>query len=419
MNSGEADRVFRIHRDRVRPKGIFSIMGGPHPTFYPDTIGESGVDAYCIGEGEAVFSEVLQSLESGSSIDNIQGIKTVKKSNPLHNLVDLSTLPMPDRDLVLGNTFLGEFPRKTFFSSRGCPFSCTYCLNPTFRKMFKGKGTWCRRFSVERILDEIKDIQSKYRLEFVKFDDDLFAMKADDWLEEFSDRFPREIGLRFNCLLRLDYVTEPLLKMLANAGCFSIIVAIDSASDRIRTEILHRSMSKSNDELMKSLLQIKKHGMNAYVNYITSLPTATEEDEIETIKISRGGQIAYANYSALVPFKGTEIWQYCKDRGLYDAEAIPKSLFKPSLLKGFTRQQQRVSRNVLLLGALAASSPEWLNRAVIWLIRRIPPNFLFVVLYSLFRSLRMGTKMYPLKANLFYQIKMGIFSFISNVKDSK
>lgn len=419
LNSGEANEVFKIHREKVKPTGIFSIMGGPHPTFYPDSIGESGVDAYCIGEGEAVFSEVLQALENGLGIDNIRGITTVKKSNPLHNLVDLDTLPMPDRDLVLRNTFLGNFPRKTFFSSRGCPFSCTYCLNPSFRKMFKGKGSWCRRFSVNRVIEEIKGIQSSYRLEFVKFDDDLFAMKADGWLEEFSDRFPREIGLRFNCLMRLDYISERILEMLAHAGCYSIIVAIDSANERVREEILKRSMRKSNDELARSLLQIKEYGINAYVNYITALPTATEDDEIETIKISRKAQITYANYSALVPFKGTEIWQYCKNRALYDAETVPKSLMKPSVLKGFTRQEQRVQRNVLLLGAYAALLPSWLSALVLQLIIHIPPNFLFVVLYALLRSLRMGTKMYPLKASLFYKIKMDIYAFIGNIKDTR
>ncbi len=415
FNSGEAKSIFKIHNEQVKSTGIFSIMGGAHPTFYPDSIKESGADAYCIGEGEAVFGEVLGALEHGSTVDTIPGIYTVGKTNPLHELVDINTLPMPDRDLVLGNTALGDFPRKTFFSSRGCPFHCTYCLNPTFRKMFKGKGSWVRRFSVDRVLSEIKYVQDNYRLEFVKFDDDLFAMKADSWLEEFAERFPREIGLRFNCLLRLDYVTEPLLKLLARAGCHSIIVAIDSASPRVREEILHRRMPKSNDELANSLRQVKKHGMNAYVNYITALPTATEEDELGTIKISREGQIAYANYSALVPFRGTELWQYCRDNKLYDSDEIPKSLMKASRLKGFTPQEQRVARNVLLLGAWAVWLPKILSNLITWAIKHIPPNFLFVILYSLLRSWKMGTKMYPIKTNF---IKMNIQAFIGNIKDT-
>ena len=415
FNSGEADSIFKIHNEKVKPTGIFSIMGGAHPTFNPDSIGESGADAYCVGEGEAVFGEVLQALDHGESVETIAGIRTVKTSNPLHHLVDLNTLPMPDRDLVLGNTPLGDFPRKTFFASRGCPFNCTYCLNPAFRMMFKGKGNWFRRYSVDRVLSEIKAVKSKYRLEFVKFDDDLFTMKADEWLEEFAERFPAEIGLRFNCLLRLDYVTDPLLKLLKKAGCYSIILAIDSASPRIRTEILDRKVSKSNEELSASLRLIKKYGINSYVNYITSLPTATEDDEIGTIKISREGQLSYANYSALVPFKGTGIWQYCKDHGLYDSEVVPKSLMQPSPVKGFTPQQKRVQRNVLLLGAWAATVPAWVSWLFIQSIRHIPPNKLFVVLYSLLRSYRMGTKMYPIKTNF---LKAGYRAFVGNMKDA-
>ncbi len=416
FNSGEANSIFKIHNERVKPTGIFSIMGGAHPTFYPDSIKESEADAYCIGEGEAVFGEVLDALDCGTNFGDINGICTAEKTNPLHDLVDLNTLPMPDRDLVLGSTPLGDFPRKTFFSSRGCPFHCTYCLNPTFKKMFTGKGSWVRRFSVDRVLSEIKYVKDNYRLEFVKFDDDLFAMKADSWLEEFADRFPEEIGLRFNCLLRLDYVTESLLKLLSKAGCHSIIVAIDSASPRVRAEILKRAMPKSNDELAESLRQIKKYGMNAYVNYITALPTATEDDELGTIKISREGQIAYANYSALVPFKGTEIEQYCRDRNLYDSNNIPKTMMKPSCLKGFTPQQRRVSRNVLLLGAWAACLPKWLSVLVVCAIKYVPPNFFFVILYSLLRSWRMGTKMYPIKTNF---LKMNLQAFIGNIRDAR
>ncbi len=416
LNSCEADNVFKIHKEKVKPTGIFSIMGGPHPTFYPDTIEESGADAYCIGEGELAFAELLQALEKGLCIDDIQSIFTIKKRNSLRNLADLDTLTIPDRDLVLGNTFLADFPRKTFFTSRGCPFSCTYCLNHAFRKMYKGKGKWCRRFSVDRIIREIKDVRAKYKLEFVKFDDDIFALKADSWLEEFSDKYPKEIGLPFNCLIRLENASDVMLKLLAKAGCYSIATSVDSSCERIRREVIKRSMSKSNGELIESLLRIRRQNINVLVNYITAIPTSTEKDEIDTIRISKGGRVAYANYTTLVPFHGTEIWQYCKNLKLYDGEAIPKSLVKPSLLKGFSQRQRRIQRNVLLLGAYASIMPNWLIKPFVKIITYMPPNPIFIILYSLLRSWQVGTKIYPSKANFYNRRKIDLRALINEIK---
>ena len=416
LNSCEADNVFKIHKEKVKSTGIFSIMGGPHPTFYPNTIEESGADAYCIGEGELAFAEILQALEKGLRIDDIQNICTKKKCNPLHNLTDLDTLPMPDRDLVLGNTFLADFHRKTFFTSRGCPFNCTYCFNPAFRKMYKGKGEWCRRFSVDRVIREIKDIRAKYELEFVKFDDDIFAMKADSWLEEFSDKYSKEIGLPFNCLVRLEHASDAVLKLLAKAGCYSITTSVDSASERIRREVLRRSMLKSNDELIESLLRIRKHNINVFVNYITAIPTSTERDEIDTIRINKTGRVVYANYTTLVPFHGTEIWQYCKDLKLYDGKTIPKSLMKPSMLKGFSQRQRRIQRNVLLLGAYGSVMPNWLIKPFIKIITYMPPNPIFIMLYSLLKSRQMGTKIYPSRTTFYQGAKITLRALINDIK---
>ncbi len=417
FNSGEAQDIYRIHNEKVKHLRIFSIGGGAHPTFYSDTIKDSGMDAFCIGEGEAVFKEVLQSLDTGQWMGDVKGIRfrALTTSNELHDLCDLNTLPMPDRDLVLGSTWLGRAPRKTFFASRGCPFQCTYCLNPAFQKMWKGHGKWFRRFSVDRVLAEIKDVQSKYPLEFVKFDDDLFALKADDWLREFAERYPKEVGLPFNCLLRVDHVSDELLSLLKGAGCNSVMMAIDSANPRIRNNILNRHMAKSNEDLSRALRLVHRHGINSYANYITSLPTSTVEDELATIDISHKGKMSYANYSALVPFKGTAIWQYCKDHNLYDSEEIPKSLMKPSPLKGFTKKERRVARNVLLLGAIAAWLPWPLSSATKWMIKNIPPNKGFVVAYSLFRTWRMGTKMYPSKHN---RLKSNYRAFWCNMRDA-
>lgn len=414
INSCDATEVFRIHQQIVKSTGIFSIMGGAHPTLYPESLVESGTDAYCIGEGEEAFADVLCSLSAGKSIDNIPNIHTATRQNQPRRLALLSTLPMPDRDLALSNKFLSDFPRKMFLTSRGCAYSCAYCFNSALRKIYQDKGKWIRRFSVCRVIHEIKDVRAKHKLEFVKFDDDNFAMQADDWLEEFAERYTIEIGIPFNCLLRLDNVSDKLLRLLKKAGCYSITTSVDSANQRIREEILNRS-STINKDLIIAMRQINSYHINLFVNYITAIPTATEKDELDTIRLSKLGKVTYSNYTTLVPFQGTRIWQYCRDKGFHNDTTNPRSLMRPTVLQGFSKQQRRVQRNVLLLGAYNYIIPKKLLNFFIKLLQHLPTNITFIVPYTILKSWIVGTKIYHNHCSLTQNIKITVKATQSDI----
>jgi len=414
LNSCDATEVFNAHS---KIKGsAFSIMGGSHPTLYPETLKDSGADAYCVGEGEQAFSDVLRAIEQGKPIDDIPNIHTLNKQNEPRNLMNLDDVPFPDRDLVLGNTHMGKFPRKTFLTSRGCPHRCTYCFNSALREIYKGKGKWVRRFSVDRVIKEIQDVKSKYSLSFVKFDDDNFAIKPDKWLEEFVVRYKKEIGLPFNCLIRLESATDDMLSLLKEAGCYSITTSVDSANQRIRETILHRDSRMNNSDIVDAMQRVKSHGINLFVNYITAIPTAIESDELNTVRLSKAGSVVYSNYTALVPFKGTEIWCYCKEHNLYNNEDIPKSLIQPSAIKGFTVRQNRIQRNVLLLGAYNYLIPNILLNRFIELLKNLPVSRASAVMYSVLKSWLIGSKIYHNDTSLIEQLKVTIKATRSDLR---
>jgi radical SAM superfamily enzyme YgiQ (UPF0313 family) len=413
LNSCDAEEVFKEHS---RVKGTFSIMGGSHPTLYPDSLKDSGADAYCIGEGEQAFADVLRAIEQGQPIDDIPNIHTLKRQNEPRNLMNLDDVPFPDRDLVLSNTHMDKFPRKTFLTSRGCPHRCTYCFNSALRSIYKGKGKWVRRFSVDRVIKEIQDVKSKYNLTFVKFDDDNFAIKPDEWLEEFVIKYRNHINLPFNCLIRLESATDNMLSLLKEAGCYSITTSIDSANERIRETILHRDSKMTNQDIVEAMQRVKKHGINLFVNYITAIPTALEDDELDTVRLSKSGSVVYSNYTALVPFKGTQIWDYCKEHNLYDNEIIPKSLLQPSAIKGFSVQQGRIQRNVLLLGAYNYMIPKILLNSFIQLLKKLPVRKSSAVLYSILKSWLIGRKIYHNDSSLVEQIKVTLKATRSDLR---
>ena len=314
--TGEHKTFFKVNRmiKEIYKDNIFTIMGGPHPTFnhkkiqlygepkrdvpaHPLThLERSGLDAVCIGEGDDAWVEFLRVLEKRESIDEIPNLitRTNRKKYPAPQLrerrVDLDDLPFYDRKLVYDKTFLGTFPMRSFMSSRGCPFRCTYCFNYEWNKIYRNEGKFGKlhnRYSVDRLIAEIEDwrrVEKKNgyaQTQFIKFYDDMFEFRVSPWLIEFSEKFPKEVGLPFFCLVRCDILAheEPegsvklngeVLLLLKKAGLQSISMSIEAGNRFVREHILVRDMTEK--EIRAAFALCKKHKIATFANTILGIP---------------------------------------------------------------------------------------------------------------------------------------------------
>ncbi len=379
-----------------------SIMGGPQVTFSPETFEQSGMDAYCLGEGEYAFKDFLIRVENGQSYDDVQNLITSQKQNSVRPLIrNLDELPPADRDLVLSNSFLKDVPKKTFYATRGCPFKCAYCCNNYYHQLYRGKGPIVRRFSVERVIQEIESVKGKYRMDFVKFGDDLFAMKADAWLEEFAEKYSKRIGIPFNCYLRLDIVDDELLGLLTKAGCFSVHLSLDSTSKNIREKVLRRQMREVN--VVENLRKIRKHGINTWVNYMLAVPESSLQDDLDTIEVSKKGKVTYPHYTTAVPMKGTELYDYCARHNFIDTSCYQGDMSEcseKSVLSCFSEADKNIRHNIYSLGAVIAKLPFPLDKIALSMIKIVPPN-------SLFKSIRSHVYDYYIANKIFKLPRVG------------
>jgi len=373
------EQIVDSHKKAKQLHRFISIMGGPQATFSPETFDQSEMDAYCIGEGEYVFKDFLVKVESGKSFDEVPNLITKEKRNTVRPLIsNLDELPVADRDLVISNSFLKDISKKTFYATRGCAYSCAYCCNNYYNKLYRGKGSIIRRFSVDRLLNEIESVKAKYRMDFVKFGDDLFAMKADAWLEEFVDKYKKRIGIPFNCYLRFDLVDDKLLKLLKDAGCFSVHLSVDSTSDFVREKILNRQMKKV--DVAKKLKMIRGYGINTWVNFMLAVPESSIKDDLDTIELCRKAKVTYPAYSVTVPMKGTGLYQYCLEKGYLEPSSHKGDMAGCNLrptMSCFTEKEKDIRYNIFLVGAVISKMPFPLNKIAIWAIKIIPPNTYF------------------------------------------
>lgn len=374
-----AHKAARAVRDYV------SILGGPQATFSPETYADSGMDIYVVGEGDETFADLLAALETGAPYDSIANVVTAKGANPVRPLVrDLDSLPFPDRDITLQGTFLADTPKKTFYATRGCPYSCAYCCNDRYHAMYRGKGPIVRRHSVDRLLEEIAYVGKSYRMDFIKFGDDLFAPKLDDWLVEFCEKYPGRIGVPFNIYLRFDTVTRPMLQLLKRAGCYSAHLSVDSLSAFVREDVLNRRMRPV--DIVAQLHMFSEEGINTWVNYMLAAPGSTIQDDLETIAVSRAAKVTYASYSTTVCMKGTTLYDYARSHGLIPEGYVDDmtGVSRESDLTCFSEKEKKIRFNIYLLGAIAAKIPQPFHNAVLYCIKKIPPNRFFSFLRRIF-----------------------------------
>lgn len=402
VNSLGFQGTIAAHREAAKEHKFISIMGGPHPTLCPETFAESGIDAYCIGEGEYAFKDFLQCVESGKPYDEVDNLITKRRINSVRPLINnLDELPLADRHLVIANSFLKDAAKKTFYAARGCPFHCAYCCNNHYHKLYKGKGPILRRFSVERIIREIEDVKMNFRMDFVRFGDDCFVWKADDWFLEFVEKYPRRIGVLYSCYLRFDLVNDDLLKLLKKSGCHSVILSVDSTSKHVREDILKRTMRDI--DIQGNLRKIREHGIHTLVNFMLAAPESTLKDDLETLYLSRRANVSYLACSTTVPMKGTELYDYCVSKKMIDPLTYKNDMSgcsDKSRLPCFSEREKNIRYNIFLLGPLISRLPYPLFKFAVWLIHIIPPN-------RLFRKVQKHFYEYCIK-NIIFKIPKGV-----------
>jgi len=395
-STGEAKHYIRLNqRLKERFPHVFTIMGGPHPTFYPDMIHETTLDAICIGEGEEVFADVLRSLSSGNTVSGIPNIFTkTDTSFTVRNLVeDLDSLPFPDYSLLYDNTEMGEYPLKSFMASRGCPYNCTYCFNTAWRKIYSGRGKVVRRHSVDYVIEDIRKVKERWPLSNIKFQDDIFTYRADDWLEEFSRKYKQHIGLPLFILTRCDLLTEDMVKILKHAGCRTISMSIEAGNPKIRSEILKRRMS--DEQIIAAHRLCEKYGISTFTNCILGLPETTIADDIQSLDLCLKSRVTWAEFPIFYPFPKTELGDQAINLGMYtpDYDKMHTSCMSVSLLNCFSDKEKKVQLNMGMLASVAVVLP-WLRNLIVNHLTYWPPNKLFTFAYWLAKNYTLRRRIY-------------------------
>ncbi|MBI4362307.1 MAG: radical SAM protein [Euryarchaeota archaeon] len=291
--------------------GIATIAGGYHPGAMPrETLEEfPHFDFAIAGEAEMTMLELVEALENGGDVSTIRGIAyradgQVHLTEPRPWNQDLDSLPFPAFELFPLQKYRPIFtPREKVLqlpasSTRGCPYSCTFC--------YRSQGRTLRERSVGNIIREIQWDIEKFEASQIFFVDDTFAVNRKRALEfcEVMVRLGLHEEVTWVCASRVDRVDPGLLQRMRGAGCTHIAFGVESGNQML----LARTQKNITIEQSRSAVQwAKEAGMSVHTMYILGIPGETRESAQETIEFALELDSDTANFAILTAYPGTEV----------------------------------------------------------------------------------------------------------------
>lgn len=310
------------------------IAGGFGPSNEPEKVLRTkAVDVVVIGEGEETLLELVKFWENNKSksFNEINGLAFINQTGEFvitkkrDYIKDLDSLPLPAFHLL--SPEFSEYPGTpldpkkfyeikkpiiTILASRGCPHRCVFCSLGS--KMYRPR-------SPKKVVDEVELYKNKFGVKSVAFYDDEFigmSPKQNEWVKEICDEIiKRNLGLRFLTEGRCSqYIELETLKKMKEAGFAWIWLGVESGSQRLLDEVIHKDITLEN--VYRTFALAREAGLKTLMFIVVGFPTETPADIKLTIDLIKKVKPDAVSIKMATPYPGTELRRYLESHDLLE-----------------------------------------------------------------------------------------------------
>jgi len=278
---------------------------GVHPTTRPaHVLRTCPARAAILGEPELAVVEIAE----GRPLDQIPGLclpvpgGPPRYTAPREHLLDLNEAPLPALDLLPLSAYCHVImgPRSVMLeASRGCPYSCTACLQVMFGPRYRCK-------SGQTLIREVQFAVEQHGARNITFIDMEFCLNRQP-VEELCEFLIRQrYPLQWCCSTRADGVDAQLLARMKAAGCTLIHYGVESGDQQV-VDRLNKRMDLSRVEQAVRLTQ--QAGMEALAFFMFGLPGETWEQMERTKRFARRLAPDYVSFHIFTPYPCTAAFE--------------------------------------------------------------------------------------------------------------
>ena len=336
-------------------KEVVVVIGGAHSNALPTyPLRYNCFDISVYGEGERTAIELWDKIEKGGTCGDIKGIAFRGKDRIIINqkrelIENLDELPFPARHLFPMREYRGESdlyvsPVYSIGTSRGCPFSCTFCSNNVvFGRKYRFR-------SAKNVVDEIELLINKYQAKGIYFREDLFTVNPKRVIDICNEIKERGLKFKWECESRVNTINEEMLGAMKEAGCEVIWCGVESGSQEI-LNYLNKGITLS--QIKEAYNLFRKVGIKAGATFMIGIPGETMNDICETINLAKSLKLEFASFTIFTGYPTSPLYEYIKQNKLYEREVSHGILIVK--YDGFNREKlgeiqrhasRKVNRNV-------------------------------------------------------------------------
>lgn len=309
-------------------KKIITVLGGSHPTFFPEQILRyyPEIDYIVLGEGEYTFLELVKGLSEKKDLRNISGIafrenNSIIITSPREMVKNLDELPFPAHHFIQWERYTPSgvdsqdwkaSGRKygVMSTSRSCPYNCIFCSVIAFW----GRQYRCR--TPQSVVDEIEILYKQFGVDLIGFNDDIFTIRMDRVIEICKEIIKRKIKIQWSCGARVNFVSKDMLMWMKRSGCNDIYFGVESGSEKILKNVRKNT---SIDQIIDAFKLCKEVGITAGMGILIGNPGENSKTVGETIRlINKINPVKGPGVNILLVFPNTEVYELAKKKGFID-----------------------------------------------------------------------------------------------------
>ena len=311
--SGFMDAIEIASYIRQRRPAIRIVFGNVHVSSLGAPILEEfpEIDYLVIGEGEGAMLNLADGKplqEIGNLIYRDEQGKIVV--NPRRDrILDLDELPFPAYEKLAGFPHAYHLPLfayekrygATMITSRGCPYTCSFCDRTVFERLYKTN-------SAQYTYDHMKYLRDNFGVYHINMYDDLFTAKKQRVMDLCDLLIENPLGVQWNCAIRTGHTSDEMLAKLKQAGVLMVSMGIESADPAMMER--HKA-GVTLDAVRDTVRQIHAAGMRAKGLFIFGMPGETPETVKTTSDFILSLELDEMNMTKFSPLHGAPIWDEC------------------------------------------------------------------------------------------------------------
>jgi anaerobic magnesium-protoporphyrin IX monomethyl ester cyclase len=325
-----SSKYLRTTSDLIKKHSTNSIIiaggGLPSAAYFEILNSCPSIDAICKGEGEIPlldllssnnYFEVLNSHKSWLTRDSLE-----KSKIPSHTFIEnLDDIPPFNYSIVdldnynsrgIDKKYITSINKRemAIHTSRGCPFKCVFCSNPSLH------GYDVRTMSIDRVISDVERMRDNFGMNVLMIEDDHFfndKKRAKEILRRLADL---KIRCEFPNGVAVYAIDDEVASLFAAAGVSAVALAIESGSDYVLNKLMKKPLKV--EKIYPAVASLRKANVRAHAFMVIGIPGEEDSHREETRQMLLRSDIDWVHMFCAIPIFGSRLFEICKENGFID-----------------------------------------------------------------------------------------------------